>query len=69
MERNLTPDEAAGLIRMQPQTLANWRSQGGGPDFIRVGSKIFYPAEKIREFLERNVYNRTSDYGMKPKPE
>jgi hypothetical protein len=54
---------------MKPQTLANWRCQGGGPDYIRVGSKIFYPIEKIKEYLERNVYNRTSDYGKKPQPE
>jgi hypothetical protein len=63
----LLPQEAADQLRMKKQTLANWRCQGGGPDFIRAGSKIFYPIEKIKEYLARNVYNRTSDYGKNKK--
>jgi hypothetical protein len=63
----LTPQEAADWLRMKKQTLANWRCQGGGPAFLRVGSKIFYPLSKIKEYLDRNVYNRTSDYGKNKK--
>ena len=36
------PQEAADHLRMQKQTLANWRCQGGGPAFTRVGNRILY---------------------------
>jgi len=29
-QRWLTTDEAAGLLRLNPKTLANWRAQGRG---------------------------------------
>jgi len=34
----LTPAETRDFLRTSTQTLANWRSRGGGPPFVRVGS-------------------------------
>jgi hypothetical protein len=31
-------------------TLANWRSQGRGPSFVKVGSKVLYPVDKLEEW-------------------
>ena len=60
----LLPQEAADYLRMKKQTLANWRSQGGGPEYTRVGNRIFYLLSKLREFIR--IYTCTSDYG-KPR--
>ncbi|MCP5117224.1 MAG: helix-turn-helix domain-containing protein [bacterium] len=34
----LTETQAATLLGVQPATLAAWRSRGGGPIFVRIGS-------------------------------
>lgn len=28
-------------------TLANWRSQGQGPDFVKFGTRVLYPLDKV----------------------
>jgi hypothetical protein len=39
----LTTAEAAALLRLQPQTLASWRSAGRyNLKYVRMGKKIFY---------------------------
>jgi hypothetical protein len=46
----LTSKELADRWRLSDQTLANWRYAGKGPPFIRVGSRVLYPAEGINAF-------------------
>lgn len=36
---------------MAPQTLANWRSQGKGPAFTRVGGRIRYTSAEVERYL------------------
>lgn len=36
------------------QTLSNWRSQGRGPAFIKVGSKVLYRGSDLLKWLEAN---------------
>jgi len=60
----LLPQEAADHLRMKIQTLANWRCYGGGPEFTRVGNRIFHPMLKLREFIR--IYTCTADYGKLP---
>jgi hypothetical protein len=43
----LTSKEVAARWRLSDQTLANWRSAGKGPPFIRVGTRVLYPIEGI----------------------
>jgi hypothetical protein len=33
----LTPQELADLLHVSPGTLANWRSNGRGPKYLKVG--------------------------------
>lgn len=35
--RLLTPDEAAGMLGITAKTLANKRSIGGGPQYVKLG--------------------------------
>jgi hypothetical protein len=38
----LTTKGAAARLLVAPATLANWRSQGRGPRYLRIGGKILY---------------------------
>jgi hypothetical protein len=49
-ETPLLPSEAAKFLHTTIETLANWREQGGGPEYTRVGSRIFYWMSKLRAF-------------------
>ncbi|MEY8655214.1 helix-turn-helix transcriptional regulator [Brachybacterium paraconglomeratum] len=52
-ERLLTPPEAAELLGIAPQTLANWRSMGKGPRFVRVGSRsVRYRLSDLLAYVE-----------------
>lgn len=46
----LVENEAARLLRLQPATLRNWRAMGVGPDFVKIGSAVFYLREEIDAF-------------------
>jgi hypothetical protein len=65
-EALLSPQEAADFLRMRKQTLANWRCDGGGPEFARFGNRIFYPMRKVRAFVR--TYGSTSEYGRPHDP-
>lgn len=47
------------------RTLANWRSQGSGPEFTKIGGKIMYPVLKLVEWEQRNTVKSTSQYRSK----
>ena len=47
--RLLTPAQAAEFLRRSPKTLANWRSQGYGPEYIDDG-RIGYELETLVEW-------------------
>jgi hypothetical protein len=56
----LTTEEAAVLLRMSPQTLANWRCdpqrapEHGGPRYIRLGKgSIRYRQSELLRWLDR----------------
>lgn len=58
---NLNPDWAATYLCTTPGVLANKRSQGTGPDYIRDGSKILYRREVLDRYLDaRTVTTRDS---------
>jgi hypothetical protein len=42
--------EAAAFLGTTRQSLANWRSEGGGPQFTRIGERIFYPLADLNTF-------------------
>lgn len=52
----LTPTEAAELINVTPKTLANWRYQGIGPAYRKLGrgrgGLVRYPRRSIEQWLD-----------------
>lgn len=47
----LDTEQAAEYLRVQVQTLANWRMIGRGPAFVRVGRLIRYRLSTIDAWL------------------
>lgn len=60
LNRLLTEDEAAPLCGTLPKTLANWRSLGIGPKFIKSGRLVRYDPDDIQEWKSANRYSSTS---------
>lgn len=55
-----TIQETALSLRLAEGTLANWRTQGKGPAFVRVGGKICYRDEDIDAFIADGSRRSTS---------
>lgn len=57
---NLTPKETAERLRLSHGTLSNWRVQGCGPKFIKMGKKVLYPLAEVEAFEKRQLRENTS---------
>lgn len=53
----LTPEQLAQRYdgRISLKTFANWRSNGGGPAFTKVGSRVFYRLPDVLEWEQRRT--------------
>lgn len=47
----LTTAEAADLLRVRVETLAQWRWRGTGPAYLKNGSRVLYRREAIEAWL------------------
>ena len=54
-ERFLKPAELAHRWGSSVGTLANMRSAGVGPPFIKIGSNVRYPLSGIEEYERKNT--------------
>ena len=57
----LTADEAAAYLRLAPGTLANRRSFGGGPPFLKLGAKVVYRCRDLDAWATARRRESTSD--------
>lgn len=53
----LAPAELASRYkgRVTERTLANWRSTGQGPRFIKVGGRVMYPVDSVIAWEQRRM--------------
>jgi predicted DNA-binding transcriptional regulator AlpA len=52
----LKPSAAARELGVVDQTLANWRSQGKGPPFVKIGgTAVRYPVEALKAYIEDHL--------------
>ncbi|MGE0409818.1 MAG: helix-turn-helix domain-containing protein [Amphiplicatus sp.] len=61
-EELLTTEEAAKLLRLNPRTLANYRTRGGGPRFLKHGGRVFYRKPAVRDWSRAREHDTTQDY-------
>lgn len=58
----LASKEAASILGLSERTLANWRTQGRGPKFQKLGSRVGYLRTDLKKYLKANEYANTSQY-------
>lgn len=48
----MTPRELVARYknRVTERTLANWRSTGQGPRFVKIGGRVMYPINRVAEW-------------------
>ena len=54
---SVSANEAAAMLGVSPRTLANWRTQGIGPAFVRIGavhSRTLYRLDDLKAWLDNN---------------
>lgn len=67
MRKLFSEDETAKMLGLKRATLARRRVTGGGPGFVRVGGRIMYPEDEVREYLDSlPVLHSTADAPRKP---
>jgi hypothetical protein len=49
---NLIESEAALYLRVRPSTLAKWRTRGEGPDYSKIGGRVVYTRQQLRDFVQ-----------------
>lgn len=58
-----TVQEAAEGLGFSPITLNKWRSEGGGPSYLKLRGRIFYRGDAL------NGWQATAETGGTPAPE
>lgn len=70
MQQNLiTPENLAKRWSINTQTLSQWRWNGRGPVFLKIGRRVLYRLEDVAEFEENKRYANTSYRSEKPQME
>jgi len=57
----LTTPEAAVYINVKPATLEQWRWNGRGPRFCKIGRSCRYRITDLDDFLSEKVFNSTTE--------
>jgi hypothetical protein len=51
----LTPKEARDILRVSIHTLAKWRSQERGPEYIKTGKSVKYGRDTVNEWISKRT--------------
>ena len=57
----LSPDELAADLKVSPRTLAKWRCNGRGPQYMRLGHAVRYRRQDIDAWLEAKVSRNSAE--------
>lgn len=57
----LTTPEAAAYLNVKPATLCQWRWNGRGPKFCKIGRSVRYIPQHLEEFLSEFVFTSTTE--------
>jgi excisionase family DNA binding protein len=57
----LTREEAADVLGVSRQTLANWAVDGAGPRFVKIGTNARYRAQDLEAYIEANLVGARED--------
>lgn len=57
----LTATDLAKELNTHARTLANWRTAGTGPRFVKVGGSVRYRRSDVDAWLEKRTISSTSE--------
>jgi len=57
----LTTPEAAAYLNLQPTTLEQWRWNGKGPEFIKLGRCVRYRKTGLDAFMNARAFTSTTE--------
>lgn len=64
MEKLISTEDAAELVRLRPQTLRSLRSKGGGPVFVKLApNRVAYRTADLEKWTEAKLRANTADPG------
>lgn len=46
-----TPAEVSRRLRIRPETLCRWRKSGRGPNAVKLGGRVYYPAADLEAWI------------------
>ena len=62
----ITARDAAAHLNVAEKTLANWRTQGHGPGFVKVGGRVVYRVSDVDAWLaQRTAIVRRQRWGRR----
>lgn len=59
LPEHLTIDELAERWKVHRGSLSNWRVQGKGPKFIKVGKTVLYPVSEVEGYEKQQLKGST----------
>ncbi|MBY0501658.1 MAG: helix-turn-helix domain-containing protein [Alphaproteobacteria bacterium] len=62
-EKRLTPEELSELWNVPLATLSQWRWNGRGPEFIKLGKHILYRLQEVEVFEKEKLRKNTTRKG------
>lgn len=60
-EQFLDTKEAATFLKLEPQTLNNWRSLGRGPSFRKFGRRVVYARSDLMAWADSTRARNTQE--------
>jgi len=57
----MTPQQAAEYIGVAKHTLARWRCEGDGPQFLKLGGPVRYDVADLDTWIDARRRRSTSD--------
>ncbi|GAF71454.1 unnamed protein product [marine sediment metagenome] len=55
---------AAKILTLSPRTLEKYRLTGGGPPYYKLGRRVAYLTDDLRNWANQNRRSSTSDSGF-----
>lgn len=57
----MSPAELADMRKVVPGTLANERSNGTGPRYVKLRGRVFYRKKDVQAWIEANIRQSTCE--------
>ncbi|MBK5278530.1 MAG: helix-turn-helix domain-containing protein [Bacteroidia bacterium] len=61
MSKTMRTKEAAAYLNVEPSTLEQWRWNGRGPVYCRVGRICVYRQADLETYLDEHAYRSTTE--------